>query len=196
MTSDNSSVFGGRLLVGASGAAAVASLPLYVNALRATFRGTITVLMTHTAATFLPPHTVTLFADRVVTGADPASWHGENHATLAAEHDMMAVLPAGANLLSAVATGAAPNMLSATVMAAEFPVVFFPVMAGEMWRKPAVQRNVDVLRQDGYHVVDPQWGQRYDVAVGEFVDTLMPPPPAQFVETVREFMPQSHGEND
>ncbi|MGV9915576.1 flavoprotein [Streptomyces tendae] len=190
MTSTDTSTFGGRLLIGATGSAAVASLPMYINSLRASFTGTVTVVMTHTAARFLPPHTVALFADRVVTGDAPEKWAMENQATLAAEHDMMAVLPATANILSATATGAVPNMLSATIMAADFPVVFFPVMTGEMWQKPAVQRNVDQLREDGYHVVDPGWGKRYDVGLGHFVETPMPPAPPQFVETVRRFMPE------
>ncbi|MFC8826893.1 flavoprotein [Streptomyces sp. NPDC057137] len=191
MTStDTPPPFGGRLLIGATGSAAVAMLPMYISALRGAFTGTVTVVMTHTAGIFLPPHTVGLFADRVVTGTTPDDWARENHETLAAEHDMMAVLPATANMLSVTATGAVPNMLSATITAADFPVVFFPVMAGEMWRKPAVQRNVEQVRQDGYHVVDPPWGQRYDVGLGGFVETPMPPAPPQFVEVIREFMPQ------
>ncbi|MFD3525000.1 flavoprotein [Streptomyces sp. NPDC058653] len=190
MTTSDTAPFGGRLLIGATGAAAVASLPLYISALRGAFSGTVTVLMTHTATTFLPPHTVALFADRVVTGTDPDEWAQENHGTLAAEHDMMVVLPATANVLSVTATGAVPNMLSATILAAEFPVVFVPVMTGEMWQKPAVRRNVEQLRLDGYHVVDPPWGERYDVGLGTFIGTPMPPAPPQFVELVREFMPE------
>ncbi|NUS80431.1 MAG: flavoprotein, partial [Streptomyces sp.] len=37
MTSNNTATFGGRLLIGATGSAAVATLPAYINALRATF---------------------------------------------------------------------------------------------------------------------------------------------------------------
>ncbi|WP_432042543.1 flavoprotein [Streptomyces cadmiisoli] len=189
MTSNDTTAFGGRLLIGATGSAAVATLPMYIGALRTTFTGTVTVLMTHTAAAFLPPSTVALFADRVVTGEEPSTWAGQNHATLAEEHDMLAVLPASAHVLSAVATGAAPNMLAATVLTATFPVAFFPVMSGEMWAKPAVSRNVEQLRSDGYRVVDPVWGQRYDVAFGDFVKAPMPPPPPGFVDVVRELMP-------
>ena len=128
--------FEGRLLIGATGSAAVATLPMYLGALRTVLRGPITVLMTHTAATFLPAHTVGLFADRVVTGADPATWPAENHATLAAGHDLTVILPASAHTLSTVAAGAAPNMLATTVLAATHPVAFFPVMTGEMWARP------------------------------------------------------------
>jgi phosphopantothenoylcysteine decarboxylase len=189
MDNNSARTFGGRLLIGATGSAAVASLPLYINTLRTTFTGTITVLMTHTATTFVPPHTVGLFADRVVTGTDPDRWSRENHATLAAEHDMMAVLPATANILSVVATGAVPNMLSATIATAEFPVAFFPVMSGEMWRKPAVRRNVAQLREDGYQVIDPTPGRRYDVAFGTVIESPMPPSPPEFVQAVKNLMP-------
>ncbi|MFF4902750.1 hypothetical protein [Streptomyces sp. NPDC001068] len=66
MTSDNPSpsAFGGRLPAGDSGSAAVAMLPTYISALRNTSTGTVTALMTHIAATSLPPHTAGPFADQ------------------------------------------------------------------------------------------------------------------------------------
>jgi phosphopantothenoylcysteine synthetase/decarboxylase len=189
MTDNGTSTFGGRLLIGATGSGAVASLPMYISALRSQFTGTVTVLMTHTATTFLPAHTVGLFADQVITGESPATWPHDNHVSMAAGHDMLAVLPATANMLSATATGAVPNLLSATIMQATIPVVFFPVMSGDMWQKRSVQRNVDQLREDGYRVVDPAWGPRYDVGLGAFVDSPMPPAPPRFIEVIRELMP-------
>jgi phosphopantothenoylcysteine decarboxylase len=62
----------GRLLIGATGSGAVAFLPMYISALRSQFTGSISVLMTHTATAFLPPHTVSLFADHVLTAESPA----------------------------------------------------------------------------------------------------------------------------
>jgi phosphopantothenoylcysteine synthetase/decarboxylase len=190
MTDNQPGTFGGRLLIGASGSAAVAFLPMYISALRNQFTGSVSVLMTHTAREFLPAHTVGLFADRVLTGEPASTWPHDNHATLAAQHDMLAVFPATANILSAVAAGGAPNMLCATILGADFPVVFFPVMTGEMWKKPAVQRSVEQLRGDGYHVIDPPWGTRYDVQLGKPVDGPMPPPPPRFVDVISEHMPR------
>jgi phosphopantothenoylcysteine synthetase/decarboxylase len=190
MPDSQRTAFGGRLLIGASGSAAVAMLPVYISALRGNFTGSVSVLVTHTAKEFLPAHTAALFADRVITGEPASTWPENNHAALAADHDMLAVFPATAHMLSAVAAGAAPNMLCATILAAEFPVVFFPVMTGEMWKKPAVQRNVDRLRDDGYHVVDPPWGSRYDVQAGKQVEGPMPPPPPVFAEAISTHMPR------
>jgi phosphopantothenoylcysteine synthetase/decarboxylase len=167
-----------RVLIGASGSAAVMMLPMYVGALRGALGGTYTVVMTHTAATFLPPHTVELVAERVVSGDSPAGWAEDNHARLVAGHDILVVLPATAHTLAQAATGGAPNRLSAVILAADFPVVFFPVMNDAMWNKPAVKRNIAQLREDGYHVNEPVWGDRYDVGSGAVLhDPTLPPPP-------------------
>jgi phosphopantothenoylcysteine synthetase/decarboxylase len=188
MTATEPSPFDGRLLIGATGAGAVAMLPVYLSALRGQFTGSVTVFMTHTATMFMPPHTVGLFAERVVTGESPDTWPRDNHVSLAAEHDMLAVLPTTANMLSVVASGAAPNLLAATILHATFPVVFFPVMSAEMWEKPAVRRNVEQIRADGHEVVEPAWGSRYDISLGSVVEGPMPPAPPQFVDVVRSHM--------
>jgi phosphopantothenoylcysteine synthetase/decarboxylase len=185
MTESTPSTFGGRLLVGASGSAGVAFLPMFLSALRGEFTGIVTVLMTHTATRFLPASTMALFAERVVSGDDAASWAGDNHVSLADGHDLLVVLPTTANLLSAVAAGAAPNLLSATVLEFASPSVFYPVMSGQMWAKPSVLRNVEQLRADGHDVIDPGTGPRYDVSLRRFVTGPTPPAPSQFVERVR-----------
>ena len=178
--------FGGNLLIGASGSGAVAFLPMFLSALRAEFTGSVTVLMTHSATTFLPAATMGLFADRVVTGDDPATWARTNHVSLAEEHDLFVVLPATANTLAAAAAGGAPNQLTTTVLEFPSPVVFFPVMSGRMWAKAAVRRNVEQLRSDGHEVVDPGEGPRYDVSLGRIVTGPTPPTPPQFVSKVAE----------
>ncbi|MFB9830799.1 flavoprotein [Actinoallomurus acaciae] len=184
-------VGGKRILIGASGSAAVMMLPMYIGALRSALGGTYTVIMTHTASTFLPPHTVELVAERVVGGDSPADWAQDNHARLVAEHDILVVLPATAHMLSQAATGAAPNRLSAVILAANLPVLFFPVMNADMWNKAAVKRNIAQLREDGYHVNEPVWADRYDVGSGTVLhDPTLPPPPvvAQVVgENLRPF---------
>lgn len=181
----------GRVLIGASGSAAVALLPTYLSALRGIFDGTVTVLMTRTATTFLPASTVALFADKVVTGNDPLTWAHDNHSSLTADTDVFVVLPAAANVLSAAAAGAAPNLLTAAILAAPSPALFFPVMSAEMWAQPSVRRNVEQLRTDGHEVIDPAVGTRYDVAVAvaTMVESPLPPTPPQFVEVLSRHLP-------
>jgi phosphopantothenoylcysteine synthetase/decarboxylase len=177
-----------RLLVGASGSMSVTTLPPYLAALHQELVSTLTVVMTRSAQRFLPAETVGLLANRVVTGDDPAHWPTDNQNALAATHDIVIVLPTTANMLAAAATGAAPNLLAGVILAAACPVVFFPVMSASMWAKPAVARNIDQLRADGYHVVEPDWAKRYDVHSGTSVDNPALPSPAAVVGTVRSLL--------
>ncbi|MGL5866168.1 MAG: flavoprotein [Dermatophilaceae bacterium] len=175
-----------RILVGATGSIAVSSLPQYLDAMRAAFGGTYTVVMTHTATTFLPPHVAQLSAEHVVAGEQPADWPTDRPSRLAADHDAIVVLPATAHTLSAVATGAAPNRLTTVVLSAAFRSVFVPHMGPHMWTSPAVTRNVAQLRADGHRVVEPVWHDSRDVATGELISHPAVPEPDVVTAALRE----------
>ncbi|MER6031743.1 flavoprotein [Streptomyces sp. NPDC001851] len=158
---------GKRILIGATGSIAVTGLPAYIQGLRRHIEGsTFTVLLTHTAASFISPESLALFAERVVSGESPADWPTDKPSRLAADHDLLAVLPATAHTLAAAAAGAAPNRLLTVALSVDCPVVYFPVMGAKMWRKPAVQRNVAQLREDGALVNEPEWHDGYDPGTG------------------------------
>lgn len=177
-----------RILVGATGSIAVSMLPMYLDALREGLGGTYTVLMTHTATTFIPPHTVGLSAERVVAGESSSDWPTDKPSRLAADHDLMLVLPATANILSAAATGAAPNRLATVILAVAYPVIFFPHMGTAMWDKPAVRRNVAKIRADGNHVVEPVWHESYDVVSGSASSHPAIPRPPDVVKAIQKLL--------
>jgi phosphopantothenoylcysteine decarboxylase/phosphopantothenate--cysteine ligase len=80
------------------------------------------------------------------------------HVQISENAGVMIVMPATANIIGKVANGIADEAVSASIMAAECPVVFVPNMNGRMWRRAAVQRNVRTLVRDGHHVVPPVAG--------------------------------------
>jgi phosphopantothenoylcysteine decarboxylase/phosphopantothenate--cysteine ligase len=80
------------------------------------------------------------------------------HVQISANAGVMIVMPATANIIGKVANGIADEAVSASIMAAECPVVFVPNMNDRMWRRAAVQRNVRTLVSDGHHVVSPVAG--------------------------------------
>lgn len=87
-------------------------------------------------------------------GEDPA---GMDHITLARRADVVLLVPATADRLGSVAHGLASDLLGSTLLAAEVdkPRIAAPSMNPEMWRQPAVQRNVVMLQEDGWHFVGP-----------------------------------------
>ncbi len=58
----------------------------------------------------------------------------------------MIVAPATARLIGEYAAGISSGVLTATLLATAAPVLVCPAMHTEMWRHPAVQENLTVLR--------------------------------------------------
>src|SRR5215212_2277853 len=100
--------------------------------------------------------------------------------------DMFVVLPAPANVLGQAANGMAPNLLSTTMLASPRPVIFCPNVHSVMWSKPAVQRNVETLREDGHMIIEPELALAYEVDSGATRESWVIPEPERLVERLRE----------
>ncbi|MFI8824997.1 flavoprotein [Streptomyces sp. NPDC053431] len=184
---------GKRILVGATGSIAVTRLPAYVEAMRRQIAGsTFTVLLTHTATSFLSPESVALFAERVVHGESPADWPTDKPSRLAGDHDILAVLPATAHTLAAAAGGAAPNRLMTVALSVDYPVVYFPVMGATMWQKPAVRRNVARIREDGGLVNEPEWHDGFDPTTGTVSHHPALPSPETVATVIDDLLAKRH----
>ncbi|MBQ4132195.1 MAG: bifunctional phosphopantothenoylcysteine decarboxylase/phosphopantothenate--cysteine ligase CoaBC [Desulfovibrionaceae bacterium] len=73
--------------------------------------------------------------------------------------DAMAILPATASAVSRLAAGDASEMLSAQALACDRPKLIAPAMHPRMWLNPATQANCKLLRERGFHVVEPAFGR-------------------------------------
>ena len=74
--------------------------------------------------------------DEFVTGP---GW-GIVHIELAAEADLLAVIPATANIIAKIAAGIADDALTSTVLAATCPLFMAPAMNTHMYENPATQK--------------------------------------------------------
>ncbi len=132
----------------------------------------VRTIMTRSATEFLGPQTLA-----AITGAPPAfDLFGDDdvspHTTLAAWADAIVIAPATAATMARLAHGASEDLLSATVLAFEGPVVIAPAMHTEMWEHPATRRNATTLRGDGVVLVGPAEGALAggDSGVGRMVE--------------------------
>lgn len=76
------------------------------------------------------------------------------------------VAPATAELLSRLARGAADDLATTTLLAADCPVLVCPAMNTRMWEHPATRRNMEALRGFGYHEVGPACGELAEGEMG------------------------------
>lgn len=72
--------------------------------------------------------------------------------------DLFVVAPCTANTLAKIASGSADNLLTTTLLASRCPVLLCPTMDGHMYDAPATKRNLRLIRDFGYHLLEPEDG--------------------------------------
>jgi phosphopantothenoylcysteine decarboxylase / phosphopantothenate---cysteine ligase len=127
----------------------------------------IRVAMTASATRFVGPMTFTgLTGQKTVTDLWDPDYPGEIHVELADRAELIVVAPATAHLMARVAGGQADDVVTATLLCSDTPVVMAPAMHERMWRSPSTQRNLARLAQDGVHFIGPTSGALANGRVG------------------------------
>lgn len=121
-------------------------------------------VMTRAALRFLGESTLSALTGRRVL-LDMFDGAGEPHVALAQDSELIVVAPATADSLARLAQGRASDLVTATLLCADCPVLLAPAMHPRMWSHPLTQANVVRLRQlPGWQLLGPAFGE---VASGE-----------------------------
>ncbi len=80
------------------------------------------------------------------------------HIALTDEADIFVIAPASANTIAKMALGICDNLLTSTFCAFKKPVVIAPCMNTNMWENPAVEKNIETLKNRGIKVIEPDTG--------------------------------------
>jgi phosphopantothenoylcysteine decarboxylase/phosphopantothenate--cysteine ligase len=81
-----------------------------------------------------------------------------HHISVAQSIQLLAVVPATANIIGKFASGIADDFLSTLYLSTPAPVLLAPAMNVEMWRHPAVRANVEILKARGNMFINPEPG--------------------------------------
>jgi phosphopantothenoylcysteine decarboxylase/phosphopantothenate--cysteine ligase len=127
----------------------------------------VRVTMTKHACEFIQPLTFRALSGSYVLVDDYAADNPDPiaHITFSQTIDLFIIAPATANTLAKLANGIADDFLSSTYLACTAPVLVAPAMNTVMWQHPATRRNLQKLREDGVHLIDPDEGE---MACGTF----------------------------
>ena len=128
----------------------------------------VRVAMTKHATEFVQPLTFRALTENYVLVDDYAPDNPDPiaHINFSQEIDLFLVVPATANTLAKFANGIADDFLTSTYLASTAPVMVAPAMNTTMWNQPATQRNVERLKRDGVHFVEPISGELACKTVG------------------------------
>jgi phosphopantothenoylcysteine decarboxylase/phosphopantothenate--cysteine ligase len=172
------------LLIVGGGIAAYKSLEL-VRLLKKA-RHAVTPVLTSGGEHFVTAMSLgTLAESRVYTSLwEPKDEVEIGHIQLSRSADFILDCPATADLLAKMAAGIADDLATTLLLATDKPVVVAPAMNVRMWLHPATQRNVEQLKADGVHVINPVEGE---MACGEHGPGRLPEPD-QIMESLRDFL--------
>jgi phosphopantothenoylcysteine decarboxylase/phosphopantothenate--cysteine ligase len=122
---------------------------------------TVQVAMTKAAQAFITPLTLQAVSRNAVATdlMDPGEDARIGHIDLADRADLVVVAPATADLIARMAQGRADDIVTATLLATQAPVVVAPAMNSNMLSHPAVVANIETLRGFGHRIVAPDSGE-------------------------------------
>lgn len=105
------------------------------------------------------------------------------HVSLGDWADAIVIAPATANTIAKLSLGIADDMITSTLLATETPKFVAPAMNVHMFENPRTQHNIEVLKGDGYHFIEP--GDGY-LACGYVAKGRMEEP-LQIVSVMNQF---------
>jgi len=121
----------------------------------------VRVAMTKRACEFVQPLTFRAISGSHVIVDDYAPDNPDPiaHITFSQTIGLLVVAPATANIIAKFANGVADDFLTSTYLACTAPILVAPAMNTTMWQHPATQRNLEQLRADGIHLLEPDAGE-------------------------------------
>ena len=120
----------------------------------------VKVVMTPLAKQFITPLTMATLSQNpiLVDFFNPENGEWNSHVKLGEWADLYLIAPATANTMAKMATGVADNLLLTTYLSARCDVAVAPAMDLDMYAHIATQRNMERLREDGVHIIEPGSG--------------------------------------
>ena len=164
-----------RILLGVSGGIAAYKSCELVRRL-GDLDAEVRVVMTENAAHFVSATTFQALSGQPVRTSlwDAEAEAAMGHIELARWAERIIIAPASADLIARLAHGMANDLLTTVCLASAAPLYVAPAMNQQMWAHPAVQANVDILRQRGVHILGPASGDQAcgDIGSGRMLEPL------------------------
>lgn len=159
---------GKKILLGITGGIAAYKMCNFVRLLIKT-GAEVKVIMTPSAAKLVSPLTLSVLSSNdVIINMFPESLDPEKIETVSAGTwhikyglwaDVFVIAPATANSIAKITYGISDNFLLSTVLACRCQVYIAPTMDVDMYNKPVTQENISKLKERGYKIIEPVYGE-------------------------------------
>lgn len=129
----------------------------------------VKVIMTPSATKLVSPLTLSVLSNNDVIVnmfPDSSDWEKAESVSAGTWHikyglwaDVFVIAPATANSIAKITYGISDNFLLSTVLACRCPVYVAPTMDVDMYNKPVTQENISKLKERGYKIIEPVYGE-------------------------------------
>ena len=89
-----------------------------------------------------------------------------DHIVIAKRSEVIIVYPATANTIAKIAHGFSDDLLTATILASNSPIILAPAMDANMYDNSATQENINILKNRGVTIVGPDKGRLASGLIG------------------------------
>ncbi len=124
----------------------------------------VRVTMTPSAKEFVGELTFKALTNHEVLSDWKDGQTGLEHIYWARWADVFVIAPASANTIAKLRMGITDNFLTSLALAYDRPIVIAPAMNTKMYENPATAENIEVLKERGHIIVEPEEGE---LACGE-----------------------------
>lgn len=122
----------------------------------------VQVVATPSALKFVSPLTLSVLSgNEIMSDMFPENTNpvGISHVYSGIWADIFVIVPATANTIAKIAHGISDNLLTTTVLSSRCPVIICPAMDEDMYVNEITSRNISLLKEIGYVVIDPEKGE-------------------------------------
>jgi len=161
---------GKKILLGITGGIA-AYKTTYLVRLLVKAGAEVRVVLSPSARDFVTPLSLSTLSKNPVyweyydKESESGEWH--NHVEMGLWADLMVLAPLTANSLAKIAQGQSDNFLLAVYLSVKCPVFFAPAMDLDMYKHPATQNNISVLKSYGHQFIPAESGELASGLSGE-----------------------------
>ncbi len=159
-----------KLLLGITGGIAAYKTPNLIRLFKK--KGwDVQVVTTPNAYQFVTEATLQTVSENPVISSLYDSWDQIPHLSQR-EATCFLIAPCTATTLSKCANGQSDNCVTATYLSYTGPVFIAPSMHTEMYEHPSTQRQLNQLKSDGVHIINPSYGELAcgDIGAGRLPD--------------------------
>jgi phosphopantothenoylcysteine synthetase/decarboxylase len=131
------------------------------------------VVATEHALNLVSPLTLEVLSGNPVCSEQyPRERREMGHIELKTDASLFLVAPATANIIGKFAGGIADDLMTTTFLSVTCPVLIAPAMNPNMYRHPAVKKNISTLKSWGVAFIEPAAGEAVcgDEGVGRLAD--------------------------